>query len=119
MTSASLKSLLAEYVALLRMGEWKLTLNYVPANHKELRDGKQYRLGSVEFLVEEKKATIYVSRARKQNKVTTHDHEITLVHELLHCKFGTVHKDESSEFEFAIDSTAEALVRLKRAARGK
>lgn len=84
----------------LRLKDWHFKVSFVASFDDD-------RVGDTEFLADTQSAEIYILK-------TGDDHEQILVHELLHLRFAIVHQDNNPTFEFAIDSTATALVALRR-----
>jgi len=108
-----LKELCAEYQKLLRIQDWEITLHLVDII--ALPNDKQ--VGHTSFSSDSKAATIKLLREKEffpVEGIDRYDMEFFLVHELLHIQFHSVHKEDCSEYEAAIDLTAKALVKLRR-----
>lgn len=87
------------YQSLLRLRDWQIQVKFATGKD-DLADDLN---GEATFTSEECTAQIVIRRR------TDEEIEQTLIHELLHIRFHTVHRDEDSAFEFAIDSTAGAI----------
>ena len=113
MTDADLQTLCLEYQRILRMSDWRCSASFVD------KTKKGDTLGESEYQEETQSAIITIlsetAYAEGKASIAGYDIEHILVHELLHCKFNML-EDENDDpaIEFAIDSTAEALVCLRR-----
>ncbi len=102
MRVTTLRKMCKTYQALLRLKDWKITVKFTD-DPKEIDDDHN---GETLFTAEECTAEIFIRR-REDLLV-----EQTLLHELLHVRFHTVHREDDAAFEFAIDATATALLTL-------
>lgn len=117
MDEATLTALLTKWQLLLRMQDWRIRASFsdsIPEDDS----------GHVVHAAESQTAEIFIVSAegyeQRTHAVTEYDPEQILVHELLHCKFHFLDTEKSDPcIEFAIDSVAETLVKLRRATRDK
>ena len=112
MTDEELQSLCAEYQSILRMRDWVISAKFGDIEGDD-------KVGIVEHQAETQTAAITllskVAYAAGQASVSGYDVEVTLAHELLHCRFHMLGDEKGDPaVEFAIESVAEALVSLKR-----
>lgn len=113
-TNEELEALCKEYQRLLRMQDWRVKVAFVAAGEMPAAGLQGYSDASDHSL----DANILIICAKdfpKAKAVNEYDPEQILVHELLHCKFHCVDKEDSPAFEYAIDSTADCIVALRRA----
>lgn len=107
----SLPQLLRYWVDNLRLNEWRITAKL--GTDEELEDN----VALVQYCASTKQATIHLQRLDDIDRELEED----LVHELLHLVFLQTTYEISSlarhlqlPFEFALDVTAVALVKLRR-----
>lgn len=117
MTTKQLHSALKYWQKILRLQDWNITMKFVDEPRcgyfGKGRNNSTYQSSSIEILKPEHIDPEW-SGCR--------DLEVTLVHELLHIRFLYASKGEqnaskgeqSDSEEFAIESTARAMVSLKR-----
>lgn len=75
-------------------------------------------VGSCDWLAESKIALIKIIKEDNYNAdrwMAAYDPELILAHECLHVLYYAVDREDCPEFEFALEATAEALVKLRRA----
>jgi hypothetical protein len=108
-----LESLCAIYQKMLRLQDWQIKVSFV--RESEMPEPKLQ--GYSNHHAESQNAEIMVLSEedfRPKDHFNSYDAEQVLCHELLHIRFYSVDKEDDKAFEFAIDSTADALVALRR-----
>lgn len=116
------EKLLEEWQERLGLQDWCIILNY--NCKKEDMDDPEYAVGETQWSTTSKCARISIISEEEYGKdrLLKYDFEKTLVHELLHCKFGMIDKDlntyegivaEQARHQL-IDDLARALVMAKR-----
>lgn len=116
------KQLLGEWQQRLGLDDWVIALRI---NCKcEDMDDPSYSIGETQWNTTSKCAKIKIISKEEygEDRIIAYDFEKTLVHELLHCKFGIIDKDintyegivaEQARHQL-IDDLARALVEAKR-----
>lgn len=118
LTEDELRQLCAEYQRILRLGDWKVRVKVGRPGPGHENDG-----ASVTYDTTARIAEILVTSPEYYSTaaLTPQDMEVDLVHELVHLYFVPLGKPSEDTaailFEAAIDSIAEAIVSLRRAAR--
>lgn len=107
--SGSLASEVELWKKILRLQDWDTKVEIVRAS--SLNEGSQ---GQCSWVLSRKEAKISLLDPIDYNcKLWPQDHEVTLVHELLHLHFA--HVEEASNYdEQAIVAISQALVKLRR-----
>jgi len=114
LSEEELQALLVEWQERLRLQDWRLTVQF--ARYHELGEGKA---GNIEWNIERRGARIKVlaeADVAPDGLIVNPEH--VLVHELLHILWCHYDADgvENTLFEQALNTTADALVALKREA---
>lgn len=110
-----LERTLREYQQVLRLMDWKISVEIVPA--KEI--GKCFgRTVIWETLKQAAVAICDPGTFEPGPEKASFDPEVTLVHELLHVQFG-LRSTGKLQFEQAIDSVAKGIVELRGGRRRK
>lgn len=102
MTNGKIKRLLKKYTRLLRLEDWDIEFDWLPA---EVAD----RVGETRFHTTQSKAYIKIRTGLSEREFL-----LTLVHELLHVRLGYTSFEENSKedqnLEQGINRLAEVLV---------
>lgn len=120
LTEDQLRQLCAEYQKTLRLQDWRVHIDVGRPSPENQDDA-----ASVRWNTTLKVARVHICSAEyyPENNLEPQDMEVDLVHELVHLYFAPLGKppDDTSEegLEAAIEAIAEAVVSLRRAARGK
>lgn len=111
MDLAELQELCRSYQRLLRLQDWRITVQFMEEDEADV-------VGCSDYLVPGKLAIIKIIKEENYNFdrwLEPYDPELILAHELGHILFYPVDREGCLEFEFALEATAEALVKLRRA----
>lgn len=112
MTEQELTGLCSIYQEILRMRDWRIEVRIT----SNLPHDKDNTVGNCDFSIENQTGIIYVTTEADFNKdgeqLVPYDPEQIMVHELMHIRMNLTGGDPITEF--ALDSTAEAIVNLRR-----
>lgn len=122
-TQEELDEAVAYWQPRMRLADWTLRVELVSAGQsKDLNVS-----GHCTFCDNKMSATIQIIKAEdlrdhlSDRNVAATNHELTLVHEMLHCHYGLIEPSRDDEtkwalFERCIDQVAKVIVDLNRAA---
>ena len=101
----------------LRLMDWDVTATITPSYEMDMKDTH----ACIDWFMNEKSATIQILNAAQYPPgfAQEPDHEVSLVHELLHLHYAPFEKTEAGSLEhqmmeYSIDVLSKALVRLRR-----
>ncbi len=119
LTEEELRQLCAEYQAILRLQDWRVDVSIGRPDLEHEDDGAYVTYNTSLRIA---KILIVAPEYYPTNAMMPQDMEVDLVHELVHLYFVPLGKpaDDTARdlLEVAVQSIAEAVVKLRRAIRG-